>query len=190
MKIYFVAFVLSIFVMPGQARISAQSAGYGQSRFAAEEVPGEPRIHHPITIPDGAVSALQRDRSIQSCLKYNPLGPGQSLRSWFVASSIHLDGSTEGDLVVVPSLKGQQSPCFESPAGIGKFWILRKNGGRYELVLSTWGGSLEILPTKTNGLRDVKTDTLGQAGKNLTIVTFHFNGTHYVVVKDTTHERR
>jgi len=190
MKSLLVASFLFVFVLPGQAQVSVLSSENEQSRFTVEEIPSEPRIYHPIPVPDGALETLQTDGAVKSCLKDNPLDPGKSLSSWFVASVIHLDGPKEADLVVVPSFQGQESMCFQSPAGIGLFWIFRKHGERYELVLSTWGGGLEFLTTKTNGYRNVKTGTLGQAGRNLTNSTFHFNGTRYVANKETTQEQQ
>jgi hypothetical protein len=70
--------------------------------------------------------------------------------------------------------------CFQTPAGIGMFWLFRQLGDRYETVLRTWAGGLEILASKTNGYRDVLSGTLGQAGSNLTSITFRFNGAQYV----------
>lgn len=190
MKILLAASFLFVFVLPSQAQVSVLSSENEQSRFTVEEIPGESRVRHPIPVPDGALEKLQTDGTVKSCLKDNPLEPGKSLSSWFVASLIHLNGPKEADLVVVPSFQGQESMCFQSPAGIGLFWIFRKHGERYELVLSTWGGGLEILTTKTNSYRNVMTGTLGQAGRNLTNITFHFTGTRYVANKETTQEQR
>ena len=78
-----------------------------------------------------------------------------------------------------------REPCwYRQVLDIEEEWRAVRVGSEY------LGRGLEILPTKTNGLRDVMTGTLGQAGKNLTNVTFHFDGAHYVVVKDTTHKQR
>lgn len=190
MKSHFVAPLLLVLPFTSQAQVSSQGSAREQSHFTAEQVPGEPRVEHPVVLPYGALEALKSDTAVKSCLQYNKLDTGQSLGAWFVASAIHLDGPMDSDLVVVPKLQGQQSMCFETPTGIGLFWILRGRSKGYQLVLRTWGGGLEILSTKTNGLRDIITGSLGQAGTGLTNVTFQFDGTRYVKASDRTHNLR
>lgn len=180
MKSLFVASFLLAFIALGQLKGLGRRRGGQQASFSVEEIPGEPRVKHPTLVPDAAVEALRTDEGVASCLGDNPLAPEQSLGSWFVASVIHLDRAEEADVVVVPSFQGQESMCFHTPAGIGLFWIFRKNGERYDLVLRTWGGGLEILTAKTNCYRDVRTGTLGQAGRDLTNTTYHFDGIRYV----------
>jgi hypothetical protein len=189
MKNFSIASFLFALVLHGQAQVAAFHSKNEQSSFAVEEIPGESRIRHPLPVPSEALEELQRDKGVKSCLADNPLESGKSLSSWFLASEIRLDGSNEADLVVVTSFLGQKSMCFQTPAGIALFWIFRKNNGRYELVLRTWGGSLEVLATKTNGYRNVKTGTLGQAGRNLTDITFHFDGTRYIADRERTQKR-
>jgi hypothetical protein len=150
-----------------------------QSGFGTEEVPGEPRIKRPLPVPDAALQILKTDGGVKSCLEHNRLAPGQDLGPWFIASEIHLGGPHEADLVVVPTFRGREGMCFQSAAGIGLFWIFLKSGEQYHLALKTWGGGLEILGSRSNGYRDIQTGTLGQAGRFLTTVTFHFDGARY-----------
>lgn len=189
MKSFFIASLLFALLLHSQAQVAVFHGKNEQSSFAVEEIPGESRIRHPLPVPSQALEELQSDKGVKSCLADNPLESGKSLSSWFLASEIRLDGSNEADLVVVPSFLGQESMCFQTPAGIGLFWIFRKNNGRYELVLRTWGGNLEVLATKTNGYRNVKTGTLGQAGRNLTDIKFHFDGTRYIADRERTQKR-
>jgi hypothetical protein len=190
MKNFFAASFLFALVLHGQAHVSVFRGENEQSSFAVEEIPGEPRIRHPLPVPNEALEELRRDETVNSCLAENPLKSGKSLSSWFLASEIHLDGSNEADLVVVPRFLGQEGMCFQTPTGVGLFWIFRKNDGRYELVLRTWGGSLEVLAAKTSGYRKVKTGTLGQAGRNLTDITFHFDGARYIADRERTQKQR
>jgi hypothetical protein len=190
MKSSLVAVFMLALVPLGQAQVSDSFIKDEQSRFAVEEIPGEPRVKHPIPIPGVAVETLLADQGVKSCLKDNPLQTGQSLSSWFVGSSIHLDGPKEMDVVVVPSFRGEESMCFQTPAGIGLFWVFRQNGRRYELVLRTWAGGLQILTSKTNGYRNVRTGTLGQAGRVLANAAFQFDGSRYVEAGQATHEQR
>ena len=186
MKNSFGTFLLLVFAFLFEVQVFGQHSEGEQYRFSVEEIPGEPRVTHSVPIPEGALATLHTDEAVQACLKDNPLERGQSLSSWFIGSVIHLDGTNEVDLIVLPSFRGQESMCFQTPAGIGLFWILKKNSVQYRLILKTWGGGLEILRSKTNGFRDVRTGTLGQAGRNLTTVTFHFNGSRYVPGREAT----
>lgn len=186
----FAASFLLVSILLGQAQFQGQRGQDEQSTFAVEEIPGEPRVKHPIAVPDTVVELLQTDEGVKSCLKDNSLDSGQSLSSWFVASLIHLDGPREADVIVVPSFRGHESMCFQTPAGIGLFWIFRQNAQRYELALRTWGGGLEILTSRTNGYRNVQTGTLGQAGRTRTNVAFHFDGVRYVEGREATQEQR
>jgi hypothetical protein len=190
MKGLFFAIFSLAFLLLGQAQVLAQRSESEQSKFAAEENPDEPRVRNPIPVPDVVVEALKTEETVKSCLQYNPLEPGQTLSSWFIASAIHLDGPKESDVVVVPSFSGQESMCFQSASGVGLFWIFRKNSERYELVLKTYGNGLEILKSKTNGYRNIRTGTIGEAGKELTELVFHFDGTHYVESEESTHEQQ
>lgn len=169
---------LVVFLLLGQAQVLRSEDE--QSTFAVEEIAGEPRVTHPVAVPEKVLEVLQRDQAVKSCLKDNPLAPDQSLSSWFVASVIHLDGPTEADLIVLPSFHGQESMCFQTPSGIGLFWLFMQNGQRYELVLKTWGSGLQILKSEVNGHRNIQTGTLGQAGRVLTNTVFGFDGIHYV----------
>ena len=191
LKRLFATLFLFVCILLGQAQALGQRSEDEQSKFAVEDIPGEPRVTHPLAVPDKVVEVLQTDEAVKSCRKDNPIHAGQSLSSWFVASLIHLGGPKQADVVVVPSFNGEESMCFQTPAGIiGMFWLFRQHGQRYELVLRTWGGGFEILPSRTNGYRDVRTGTLGQAGRALTNLDFHFDGTRYVEDRERTSEQR
>ena len=158
-----------------------------QSSFGTEDVPGTPRVVLPLPVPDSVVQSLETDENVRSCLQENPLDPGQSLGSWFIASEIHLAGPAEDDLVVVPSFKSSESMCFQSVAGIGWFWVFRRVDTRYQLALKAAGNGLEVLGTRSSGYRDIQTSTLGQAGRHLTTMIFRFDGTRYQKYRETTH---
>lgn len=188
MKSLLVVLSLLSFLPLGSAQ--APRVEHEQSSFGVEEIPGEPRIKHPTAIPDIVVAALQTDKTVKSCLKDNPLAPGQSLSSWFVASPVQLSESDRVDLVIVPSFDGRESMCFQTPTGIGMFWVFRRLGDGYQLVLKTWAGGLEVLASKTDGYRNIRSGTLGQAGSDLTNTTFHFDGTQYLAGREKTQKQR
>ncbi len=169
---------------------SADRAGtHEQSSFGSEEVPGEARIKHPIRLPDPVAEILRADDWVRSCLENNPLSPGETLSTWFLASPIHLAGSEETDLVVLPSLRREAALCFQGATGIGWFWVFRKTGDKYQLVLKAAGNSLDVLKNRDHVYRDIRTSTIGQAGKYLTTIVFRFDGERYREYQNRTKEQ-
>lgn len=127
---------------------STDRAGtHEQSSFASEGVPEEARVKHPVRLPEPVAEILRADDGVRSCLEDNPLSPGETLSTWFLASPIHLDGSEETDRVVLPSLSREAGMCFQGATGIGWFWVFRKTGDKYQLVpIGTFGPSLPDKP--------------------------------------------
>ena len=191
MKSFFVASTLLACAPFCHAQSSPPASTKEQPTFSVETADDRPRVVRPAALPNTVLEALKSDEAVKSCLKNNPLDPGKSLGSWFIASVIHLAGPNEADLVVVPSFQGEESMCFESVSGIGLFWIFRNNGGKqYQLALRTYGNQIVILPSRTKDYRNVRSDTIGQAGRYLTESTFRFNGNSYVVAQERTEEQR
>lgn len=119
----------------------------------------------------------------------NPLSPGETLSTWFLASPIHLDGSEDTDLVVLPSLSREAGMCFQGATGIGWFWVFRKTGDKYQLVLKAAGNSLVVLKNRDHAYRDIRTLTTGQASKYLTTIVFRFDGKRYREYQNWTKEQ-
>lgn len=113
------------------------------------------QITRPVPLPDSVLQILAQDSEVVACRQENPLPPGTSLASWFVASEIHLDGPHEADLVVLPLSQGNLLLCFHSAEGIGWFWVFHQVGAHYELVLKTAGLGLIIRDVKHRGYRDI-----------------------------------
>ena len=139
-----------VFATPMRSQKAGETSEEEQSAFGTEEVPGMPFVKRAVPVPDAALQILKEDVDVKGCLSNNPLPPGHSLASLFIGSGIHLDGSSESDLVVVPV---PDYPCFHSVAGIGVFWIFGRSGEQYGLVLKALGNGLAILGSKHNGYR-------------------------------------
>ena len=176
-----VVFLLLVVTMSLLSQIAANHSQQQQSSFGTEEAPGEPLVERPVPIPDAVMRSLEMDNDVKGCLSYNPLAPGQLQSSWFSASEIHLNGALERDLVILPSNSTHEPnyECFHSASGIGWFWIYRRIGERYQLVLKAAGNGLEILKTRANGCRKIQTASNSQAGRYVTTVTFCFDGKLY-----------
>jgi hypothetical protein len=156
------------------ASISLATTGQEQSTFKAD--PSE-RLARPMPVPDAILQILSKDETVMACVRDSSIPHRSSLRSWFGASAIHLNGPDETDLVVLPVAKGSRVMCFQSVEGIGWFWVFRPIGGGYELVLKAAGLGLSVLDSRHNGYRDIRSG--GQVGKWSTEATFRFDGKTY-----------
>jgi hypothetical protein len=138
-----------------------------QIRFGLEE-----SVNHPIPVPDLVLAALKTDSEVRTsrCVDEDQPSPTVSA-SWFEASQIHLDGPGEIDLLV----KAKNGCLFG--ANIGPFWIFRKTQRGYELVLNVSALGLELLPSRTNGHKDVS--AVAVAGGEAVTVIYKFNGRRY-----------
>ncbi len=176
---------LAFLVLSLEASIASGAAYLEQIEFNADS---PERVTRPVPVPEPAAQILARDDVVAACLKDNPISHGRSLASWFVASEIHLNGPEEADIVVLPVAQGEPFLCFHSAEGIGWFWIFRRTGGRYELVLKTPGLSLSILDTRHNGYRDIRSG--GQVGTFGTATIFRFEDGRYREYRKKTTEVR
>jgi hypothetical protein len=177
---------LLVFVVPMRSQKANDIPNQEQSSFGTEEVPGIPLVKRPVPVPNAPLQILNEDVDVKGCLSDTPLPPGHSLTSLFIGSNIHLDGSSESDLVVVPV---PDFGCFQSATGIGVFWVFRGVGEQYELVLKALGSGLTILKTRHKGYRIIQTGTIGQAGREFTTVTFRFDGKRYQKYGETTQKK-
>lgn len=134
------------------------ASGKTEKEQTSFDTNGSPEITRPIPLPDSVLEILAHDNEVVACREGNPTPPGASLDSWFAASEIHLNGPDEVDLVVLPVAQGTRYSCFHSAEGIGWFWVFRKVGAHYELVLKTTGLGLVIRNTRHNGYRDIQSD--------------------------------
>ena len=124
-------------------------------------------LDRPIPVPEAALKTLR------SALQATPDElPAEQLR----ASEIHLDGSTEVDLVV-PVLAGGHAASF---------YILRPTSDGYQLIFDSGGDSMTVLRTRSHGYRDLQVEGITMAGKNVTTVIYRFDGHKYVKAREKT----
>jgi hypothetical protein len=138
-----------------------------QTRFGLEE-----SVNQPIPIPDEVLSILSTDSEVRTsrCVDEGQPTPKISV-SWFEASQIHLDGPEEIDLLV----KAKDGCLFG--ANIGPFWIFKKTQHGYELLLGVSALGLNLLPSRTNGHKDVSAGAV--AGGEAMTVFYKFDGRRY-----------
>jgi hypothetical protein len=138
-----------------------------QIKFGLEE-----SVNQPVPIPDAVLAALKTDSEVRTSRCVDGDQPSLTVSAlWFEASQIHLDGAGEIDLLVKA-----KNGCLLG-ANIGPFWIFRKAQDGYELVLNVSALGLELLPTRTNGHKDVSAGAV--AGGEFGTVVYKFDGRRY-----------
>jgi hypothetical protein len=136
-----------------------------QSRFGAEVA-----IRRPVEIPAEVLSILREDKRNQGCLREGE-SPTNIISSWFVGSRIHLNGDSKRDLVITA-----KNTCLLG-ANLVPFWVFRNTSQGQELVLSVSALGLDVLNTKTNNYRDIRTGTA--TARTVHTVIFKFDGRKY-----------
>lgn len=133
-----------------------------QTDFGADS-----ELERPIPVPEAALKALR------NALQATPDElPAEQLR----ASEVHLAGSTEADLVV-PVIGGGHAAFF---------YILRPTSDGYQLIFDSGGDSMTVLRARSHGYRDLQVEGITMAGKNVTTVTYRFDGHKYVKTSEKT----
>jgi hypothetical protein len=176
--------ILIVIVLAGTHLLSAQhtfvnpSAAPEQSQFSVELVP----IQRPVRLSSAALNALGGDQRVASCLEEAGLRRDQLPPDWFIASGIHLDGSAERDLIVMPGGPLDGPPRNECLVGANtaQFWVLRKTRKGFALVLSQMAHNLDVLHTRTNGLRDINMAAVVGAGYYARL-EYRFDGRSYQI---------
>jgi len=143
-----------------------------QSDFGAEVA-----IRKAVEIPIDVLSILREDKRNQTCLKDGE-SPMSITSSWFVGSRIHLHGNGDADLVVAA-----KNPCLFG-ANLVPFWVFRNTPHGHELVLNVSALSLDVLNTKTNNYRDIR--TARATARSVRTVIFRFDGKEYRAKKPMT----
>ena len=136
-----------------------------QSHFGAEVA-----IRKATEIPTDVMSILREDKRNQTCLRDGE-SPTNITSSWFVGSRIHLNGNGDADLVVTA-----RNNCLLG-ANLVPFWVFRNTPQGHELVLSVSALGLDVLNTKTNNYRDIRTGAA--TAQSVHTVIFKFDGKEY-----------
>jgi len=159
-----------ITLLPGSLRAQRQirTAIREQTGFGAEQ-----RVRHPVALPSDVLDVLRKNADVQkACLKR--VGSADRIpSSWFTASEINLNNDNLQDLVVMST---SENPCLGG-ANIVPYWVFRNTRDGHQLVLDISTFNLDILRTKKNGYRDIRTEEL-TAVKILRTV-YKFKGRRY-----------
>jgi len=166
MKLWFTLLALAIAIgQRAEGQTPAKVPQGEQMRFGLEEP-----LEQPAPIPEDVLEILRRDSDVRTC-EIEGGSRDAILATWYEASQIHLDGPNEIDLIIKA-----KNACLWGP-NINPFWIFRGTRNSHRLVLSTIALGLQVLKTKTNGLRDVRGGAIVRLKPNY--VTYKFDGRTY-----------
>ncbi len=143
-----------------------------QTNFGAE---GD--FKKPVSLPSDALQSLRNSHSpddlIQMCAQESGIAVDQIPATWFVASEIRLTPTPSSGLVI----RGEHA-CLGG-AHIAQFWILEKSKAGYRIVFRGRADGLTILPTSSNGYRNVQLVIVTQAGVYVDSVNFKYRKGQY-----------
>lgn len=132
---------------------------------------------NPKAIPGAALDSLRASRNgndlIQMCAENEGIPIDKIPESWFVASEIGLSSSSDSGLVI----RGEHQ-CLGG-AHIAQFWVLAKSATGFDIVFRGRADALRVLPTRTNGYRDLQLIIVTQAGAYVDDVNFRYRNGHY-----------
>lgn len=143
-----------------------------QTTFSAEE----DKFEHPVPLNESAKKALASEQGIADVLKDEKLSVETMPEDWFTASEVHLSNPAEVDLVVMGN-------HIARGAYTSAFWVLRKSPEGYRVVFRNDAHDLQLLDTKTSGLRNILTDVITL--RYGSTAEYAFDGTTYKIVKRT-----
>jgi hypothetical protein len=145
-----------------------------QTNFGVEDT-----FQKPVSIPDDALQSLRMSKGtddlLQECAEKEGIPAAEIPASWFVASEIRLTQMGSSGLVV----RGERA-CLGG-AHIAQFWVLAKSAEGYRVVFQGRADGLAVLPTRTNGYRDLQLVIVTQAGAYVDYVKFRYSKGKYHV---------
>jgi hypothetical protein len=165
-------------VITGDMNVAQDKKGSQQEqRFFPVENPDEVYIRKPITVPDAAIQTLRSSDTGLRCLeeydhKFDP--------AWVVGSEVHLEGSGETAIIVMPKLDLQlplDNSCMRGAAN-NTYWVLLKGNKGYQLLLETMALGLEVEDSRHNGYLNIITYVHLNVSETATVY-YRFNGKRY-----------
>jgi hypothetical protein len=154
------------------AQQSQETLSHPPKSFSSED----DKFPHAVPLPDCVRRVLASDEHVVNTLNYEELSPEQLPTDWFTASKTYLGPHNASYFVVMGAgvMRG---------ANINPFWVFRRSARSCNLLLSVGAHDLQILKTRTNGLRDIEISALTAVRYFQT--RFKFDGHSYQVVKRT-----
>jgi hypothetical protein len=151
-----------------------RSTSVEQTHFSAEDE----AVKHPVIIPGDVLALLRQDGMVKDELEARQIPAGALPAPWFSASSIHLGGPQEKDLVV--EAQGQLRG-----ANVIMFWVFQPMPSGYKLVLKADGHDLIVRKKRLLGYRVIEISA--ETAEVFTSVLFRWDGSKYLKIREKSH---
>ena len=130
-----------------------------------------------VQLPAAALQALRDakdpDNAFEMCAESEGIRVAEIPATWFVASEFRLRRTRGSGLVV----RGER-PCFLG-AHIVQFWVLASSAAAYTVLFTGRADALVVLPTRSNGYRDLQLVFVSQAGRYVDYVKLRYSNGAY-----------
>jgi hypothetical protein len=177
--------VVAVFSFPIAGNCLGQSISAEQNRFYSEQKFVDEPVRKPVKLLPEAFNALARSEIVADCLTHQNEEDSRRSADWFVGSILHLGGTHESALVVLPNLDyksdviGGPIACFTG-ASNSWFWILRPSASGYDLVLTVGADFIEVSTTsRSHGLRDIVANVVA-GDSQVQRSVYRFDGSKYI----------
>src|SRR5260370_5266539 len=158
------------------AQVEKSQPAHDQTTFTE----GGP-IQHAVPLSSDVLKILLETDAAKQGLDFATRSKSVDVAQLFRAGEVHLDGANEVDLVVI-------GVGWMSGADHGWFWVVRSARKDPKVICFAGADSLEVLVSRTNGYRDIRSSWSSPSETDDTI--YHFDGKEYKVWKRTSTENR
>lgn len=164
------------FLMAIAMAFSQKSSSVHEQTSFVEDSP----LDRTVPIPQNVLRLLSQREEVKENLQEVSEAERKDLAQFFSASQIHLGPADEIDLIV----KGNEGM---GGADNASFWVVRSAYKNPVIVLWEGANGLEVLTTRTNGYRDIRSDW-ASASTQVTSL-YQFNGTEYKLARKKMRDR-
>ena len=140
----------------------------GEQTSFAEDQP----LHSPVQISPDVLKVLLETKEAEQGLDLANDSKQDHPTQLFRAAEVHLSRPDEVDLVVI-------GVCPMCGADNGWFWLVRSARSDPKVVLFAGGNILELMNSRTNGCRDIRSAWSSSSETKNTL--YHFDGKEYKV---------
>jgi hypothetical protein len=152
-----------------------QHAQPEQLEFSAEDE----GVKRPVVVPDEVMAILSQDELVRNVLESENVPSEKLPPAWFSASTIHLSGPGEVDLVVMAEseLRG---------ANVNVFWVFCPTVHGYELVLTAPAHDLVVKKARWRGHREI--ELMSATAVQFSTVLLRWDGRKYAAYQPKSEE--
>jgi hypothetical protein len=126
-----------------------------------------------LPLPEKVLNALKATKEAGYARDVSRERPHEDLNQFFKAVQVHLSNSEDVDYIVLGQFPLTGADC-------AWFWLVRSARTRPKVVLFSNTNSIELLGSRTNGYRDIR--SVWQSPNERITRVYHYNGEYYTLV--------